>query len=218
MFFCAGRGTRMLELTQHQPKPMINVAGHPLIDHAIDAMGAVPRQFANLHYQPDVLKSHLNLAGIEPIFEVDLLETGGGLKHALPQLDRDTVFTMNTDAVWAGPPPAEFLRAHWKPDIMDGLMLLIPKNNAIGHKGTGDFLRAPNGALTRGAGDVYTGLQIIKTKYVEEIAHSHFSLNLAWETLLTHGTLFGAVYSGHWCDVGYPEAIPIAESMLEHHS
>ncbi|MBU2936167.1 nucleotidyltransferase family protein [Pacificibacter marinus] len=218
MFFCAGRGTRMLELTQHQPKPMINVAGRPLIDHAVDAMGDIPRQFANLHYQPEILEKHLNLAGIEPIFETDLLETGGGLKHALPLLDRDAVFTMNTDAVWSGPAPAEFLRMHWNPDIMDGLLLLIPKANAVGHKGTGDFRRAADGALARGAGDVYTGLQVIKTKYVAEIEQSHFSLNMAWETLLTRRTLYGAIYSGHWCDVGYPEAIPLAESMLETHS
>ncbi|MEM5477943.1 nucleotidyltransferase family protein [Pacificibacter sp. AS14] len=217
MFFCAGRGTRMLELTQHQPKPMITVAGRPLIDHAIEAMGDMPRRFANLHYHPEVLEKHLNLAGIDPIFETDLLETGGGLKHALPQLDRDAVFTMNTDAVWAGPKPAKFLRAHWNPDIMDALMLLIPKDNAVGHKRAGDFLRAPDGTLTRGTGDVYTGLQIIKTKYVSEIEQSHFSLNLAWETLLARGTLYGAVYSGHWCDLGHPEAIPLAESMLEHH-
>jgi MurNAc alpha-1-phosphate uridylyltransferase len=207
----------MLELTQHQPKPMIKVAGRPLIDHAIDAMGGVERQFANLHYQPEVLEKHLTFAGIEPIFEPDLLETGGGLKHALPRLNRDTVFTMNTDAVWAGPTPAQTLSAHWSPDVMDGLMLLIPKHRAIGHKGTGDFMRATDGTLTRGTGDVYTGLQIIKTKYVEHIESSHFSLNVAWEALLSRGTLFGAVYTGHWCDVGYPEAIPLAESMLEQH-
>ena len=163
MFFCAGRGTRMLALTQHQPKPMIHVAGRPLIDHAIDAMDDMPRRFANLHYHPENLEKHLNLAGIEPIFETELLETGGGLKHALPQLDRDAVFTMNTDAVWSGPKPAKVLRKHWNPDMMDGLLLLIPKDNAIGHKGTGDFLRASDGTLARGAGDVYTGLQIIKT-------------------------------------------------------
>jgi MurNAc alpha-1-phosphate uridylyltransferase len=205
----------MLALTEHLPKPMIQVAGQPLIDHAIDAMEGVHRQFANLHYQPEVLEKHLILAGIEPIFESGLLETGGGLKHALPQLDRDSVFTMNTDAVWAGSSPAQFLRDQWDPNIMDGLMLLIPKHRAIGHKGTGDFMRGTDGALTRGAGDVYTGLQIIKTQCVDHIEQSHFSLNVAWEALLTRGTLFGAVYTGHWCDVGYPDAIPLAESMLE---
>lgn len=217
MFFCAGRGTRMLALTQDKPKPMIKVAGRPLIDHAIDAMGGIERRFANLHYQPDALEKDLNSAGIGSIFEPDLLETGGGLKHALPQLDRDVVFTMNTDAVWSGPAPAQALTQYWDPDIMDGLMLLIPKDRAIGHKGKGDFIAAPDGSLTRGAGDVYTGLQIIKTKYVDDIEQSHFSLNVVWETLLSRGTLFGTVYTGHWCDVGYPEAIPLAEAMLERH-
>lgn len=217
MFFCAGRGTRMLALTQDKPKPMIEVAGRPLIDHAIDAMRGVERRFANLHYHPEALEKHLSSAGIGSIFESDLLETGGGLKHALPQLNRDTVFTMNTDAVWSGPSPAQVLAQHWDPDQMDGLMLLIPKDRAIAHKGTGDFISAPDDRLTRGAGDVYTGLQIIKTKYVGDIEQSHFSMNVAWETLLARGTLFGAEYTGRWCDVGYPEAIPLAETMLEHH-
>ena len=205
----------MLAHTQHQPKPMITVAGRPLIDHAIDAMQGVNRRFANTHYLPDALEKHLNCAGIEPIFEEILLETGGGLKHALPRLKRDTVFTMNTDAVWLGPTPAAFLSEHWKPEIMDGLMLLIPKPQAIGHKGAGDFIPAQNGALSRGPGDVYTGLQIIKTKYVSQIDQTHFSLNLVWQTLLARGTLFGATYPGRWCDVGHPEAISLAESLLE---
>ncbi|MFT6424968.1 MAG: MurNAc alpha-1-phosphate uridylyltransferase [Celeribacter sp.] len=208
----------MLEHTQHQPKPMINVAGRPLVDHAIDAMDGINRRFANTHYLPEKLENHLNNAGIEPIFEKDLLETGGGLKHALSRLNRDAVFTMNTDAVWTGPKPAEYLAAHWNPDIMDGLMLLIPKAQAIGHKGAGDFLCAQDGTLTRGPGDVYTGLQIIKTKYADQIEQTHFSLNLVWETLLSRETLFGAVYSGQWCDVGYPAAISLAESLLEQNS
>ena len=215
MFFCAGRGTRMRALTENQPKPMINVAGRPLVDHAIDAMDGVNRRFANLHYQPEKLEKHLSSAGIETVFEEDLLETGGGLKNALPVLDRDTVFTMNTDAVWKGPKPAQFLAQSWNPDRMDGLLLLIPKSHAIGHKGTGDFTSAPDGQIARGPGDVYSGLQILKTKYVEAITDSHFSLNVVWDDLLARGTLFGAVFPGQWCDVGHPDAILLAETLLK---
>jgi MurNAc alpha-1-phosphate uridylyltransferase len=215
MFFCAGRGTRMGTLTQHQPKPMVKVAGRPLIDHAMDAMEGVERRFANLHYLPNTLEKYLNLARFETIFEQDLLETGGGLKHALPRINRSEIFTMNTDSAWSGPKPAQWLAQHWQPDIMDGLLLLVPKDRALGHKGTGDFITHQDGTVVRGAGDIYCGLQIIKTQYIQQRPETHFSLNLVWEDLLARGTLFGAPYPGQWCDVGYPDAIPLAETMLE---
>jgi MurNAc alpha-1-phosphate uridylyltransferase len=215
MFFCAGRGTRMNALTKHNPKPMIKVSGRPLVDHALDAMEGVERRFANVHYLPEALEKHLSLAGLETIFEPILLETGGGLKHALPLINRDVVFTMNTDSVWRGPKPAQWLKQHWQPDIMDALLLLVPKERAIAHKGTGDFITQPDGTLMRGKGDVYCGLQIIKTHLIQKRPETHFSLNLVWEDLLARGTLFGAPYPGKWCDVGYPEAISFAETMLE---
>jgi MurNAc alpha-1-phosphate uridylyltransferase len=214
MLFCAGKGTRMKALTQRIPKPMIRVNNMPLVDHALDAMSGINRRFANIHHLPDAIEKHLSEAGVTTIHETDLLETGGGLKRALPIISRNTIFTMNTDAVWVGPKPAKFLSAHWNPDIMDGLMLLISKDKAAGHKGRGDFIVNPAGQLERGFGDVFSGLQIIKSKYVEQVSETHFSLNVVWEQLLERKTLFGTVYPGSWCDVGYPEAIDIAEKLV----
>lgn len=215
MFFCAGKGTRMKALTQQVPKPMVRVNSVPLVDYALEAMSGVNRRFANTHYLPDILESHLRAANVEPIHEPELLETGGGLKHALPTISRDVLFTMNTDAVWKGPKPAELLVKQWDPTRMDGLMLLIPIDRAIGHKGQGDFLRDKTGLLHRGAGEVFTGLQIIKSKFVERVAETHFSMNVVWDDLLQRKTLFGAIYPGTWCDVGYPEAIELAETLLK---
>ena len=109
MIFAAGHGTRMGALTQDQPKPMIKVANRTLIDRALalaDAAG-VSRKVINLHYLGHLLEAHLAArADVEFSWEVDAaLETGGGLKQALPQLGPEPVFTLNPDAVWTGDNP-----------------------------------------------------------------------------------------------------------------
>ncbi|MEO0371068.1 MAG: nucleotidyltransferase family protein [Pseudomonadota bacterium] len=217
MIFAAGFGTRMGDLTKDRPKPLIEVAGRPLIDHAlsvVDGFGA-DKVVINLHYKAELLRAHL--AGKDVAFSEerpDILETGGGLKAALPLLGGEVVFTMNSDAVWAGPNPLRHLLGFWDPDKMDALLLCVPRDHAIGHDGTGDFLLDPQGRMSRGAGQVYSGVQIIKTDRVQDTAKAAFSLNEVWDVALAKGRLFGASYPGTWCDVGHPEGICLAEAML----
>ncbi|WP_417275453.1 nucleotidyltransferase family protein [Celeribacter halophilus] len=215
MIFCAGRGTRMKALTEHQPKPMIKVAGRPLVDHALDQLEGIPHRVANLHYLPDMLRDHLTSAGLETVFEETLLETGGGFKNALPYFKSDAVFTMNTDAVWKGPRAADVLSAAWDADKMDALLLVVAKPRAHAHLGSGDFDLETDGRLRRGTSYIYTGAQILKTAPVSEIEETYFSLNRVWENLFARGRIYGVEYRGHWCDVGHPEGIAIAEDMLE---
>ena len=218
MLFAAGFGTRMGTLTAHKPKPLISVAGRPLIDHAlthVEAYGA-DRIVVNTHYLPDQIADHLQDSDVVLSNEApDILETGGGLRAALPFLGKAPVFTMNTDAVWRGPNPLDYLAARWMPEKMDALLLCIPTKNAVGHKGQGDFLLAGDGALTRGHGQIYSGLQIIKTDRLTHVSERRFSLNLLWDMMLADGTIYGATYPGHWCDVGQPESIALAEALLE---
>ena len=214
MIFCAGRGTRMKALTEDRPKPMIEVAGRPLVEHALAQLDGIPNRVANLHYLPDQLKTRLVSAGVETIYETELLETGGGLKNALPLFTEDTIFTMNTDAVWKGPQASDVLSRAWNPEIMDALLLTVPHNRAHGHLGQGDFDLAENGQLSRGKATIYTGMQILQTDTVEEIDDRFFSLNLVWERLFERGRIFGVEYPGQWCDVGHPEGIEIAERLL----
>jgi N-acetyl-alpha-D-muramate 1-phosphate uridylyltransferase len=217
MMFAAGFGTRMKHLTQDQPKPMVNVAGRPLIDHALDLASAIApdRIVANLHYKPEPLLAHLNGRNVQTIVEdPDILETGGGLRNALPLLGKGPVFTMNTDAIWAGPNPLAMLQDAWNPDIMDALLIGIPTAQAVGHSGTGDFVMDQDGRLTRGPGVIYGGVQIIKTDLLETIPDRAFSLNLLWDKMLTMGRMYGVRYTGKWCDVGHPEGITLAENML----
>ncbi|MEX3316155.1 nucleotidyltransferase family protein [Sulfitobacter sp. PS-8MA] len=217
MMFAAGFGTRMKHLTQTQPKPMVPLAGRPLIDHALDlARGIAPRRIvANLHYLPDQLEAHLRPQGVATVREMpDILDTGGGLRNALPLLGEGPVFTMNSDAIWAGPNPLTLLRAAWEPRQMDALLMTVPLGQTLGHEGKGDFALGPEGHLTRGPGNVYGGVQIIKTDLLAEIEEERFSLNILWDMMLQRERLFGMAYPGRWCDVGHPGGIALAESLL----
>lgn len=218
LLFAAGLGTRMGALTQDRPKPMVKVAGRPLIDHALSLISSemIGPCVVNLHYKGDMVRDHLRDRDIVFSDETSmLLETGGGLRHALPLLGDTTVCTLNTDAVWSGPNPISRLLAAWNPK-MEALLLTVPKARAIGHKGNGDFIADADGRLSRGAGEIYTGLQIIRTDDLENITETSFSMNVLWNRIAERGGLYGMSYDGRWCDVGQPESIALAEDMLTH--
>ncbi|OSP55356.1 nucleotidyltransferase family protein [Pseudoruegeria sp. SK021] len=215
MLFAAGFGTRMGALTADRPKPLIPVAGRPLIDHALGLAEFVPKRVVNAHYHYQKLKNHLAGQAVELSVETpDILETGGGLRAALPLLGPAPVFTLNTDAIWTGPNPLETLRRAWDPTQMDALLLLVPASRATGHSGPGDFALAPDHQITRGPGYVYSGAQILRTDSLTSIDKPAFSLNVLWDIMAQSGRLFGAVHRGGWCDVGRPEGIDMAEAML----
>lgn len=217
LLFAAGLGTRMGPLVLDRPKPLVPVAGKPLIDHALD-LTDVPQigtRVVNVHYKGDMLRDHLSSRNITFSDESNrLLETGGGLAQARPLLGSGPVLTLNTDAVWHGPNPITALLAAWR-DHMEALMLMVPRSHAFGHKGNGDFIIGPDGRMQRGPGDVYTGLQMIRTERLSDIHETAFSMNVFWNQINARGGLFGARYSGQWCDVGHPGAISLAEDMLK---
>ena len=218
MLFSAGFGTRMRHLTEDRPKPLVEVAGVPLIEHTLSLAEEIePKKIvANLHYKPEKLELYLADRGVETVREApEILETGGGLKNAMGQLNANPVFTANTDAVWQGPNPFSYLLNAWKPEEMDALLLCIPHERSLGHSGPGDFILDSKGRLQRGAGDIFGGIQIIKTDLLHEIREVSFSLNAVWSHMLEEGRLFGAQYPGQWCDVGTPEGVLMAEKMLE---
>jgi len=218
MIFAAGFGTRMRHLTQYRPKPMVTVGGTPLIDHAIAQAQALPavKTVVNLHYKPDSLLAHLAGQNVEPILETpDILDTGGGLRNALPVLQNDTVMTLNSDAVWGGSNPLSLLANAWDPERMDALLMCIPQHNAIGHQGGGNFVLDAQGRATRGDGLIYGGAQIIKTDLLKNIPDKVFSLNVIWDLMIAKNSLYAAEYDGKWCDVGHPEGVALAEETMK---
>lgn len=215
MLFAAGFGTRMGALTANLPKPMIKVAGRPLIDHALEVADGAKRIVANVHYKPQALAAHLAARGVAVSHEEVILETGGGLRAALPLLGDGPVMTLNTDAVWTGANPLDQLADVWDAARMDGLLLVSP-DDAVG-KGAGDFVMGSDGRLSRAQGargQVYLGAQILRTEGLLALTETVFSLNLLWDRMIAKGRLFGVVHRGGWCDVGHPAGIAEAEAML----
>ena len=218
MLFAAGFGTRMRHLTTDRPKPLVAVGGKALMDHTLDLAQAIgpSRIVANSHYHADLIAAHLKGTNVVISYESpDILETGGGVRKALPLLGDGPVFTANTDAIWQGPNPFEMLKSAWQPDEMDALLVCIPRHNAVGHNGIGDFTLDTDGRLTRGPGLIYGGIQIMKTQGLHSIEQAAFSLNLVWNDMHDRGRLFGLSYPGKWCDVGSPEGVHMAERLLE---
>ncbi len=216
LIFAAGFGTRMGALTATRPKPLIEVGGKALLDHALDLTQDVPRVVVNTHYRAEQIARHLQGRNVLLSHETpEVLETGGGLKQALPLLKADPVMTLNSDAVWAGPNPLDILRAAWDGTRMEALLLCVPKTRAYGHGGPGDFLTDRDGRASRGPGDIYTGAQILRTGRLQDIDATVFSLREVWKEMIAARRLFTVTYPGAWCDVGRPEGIALAETLLE---
>jgi MurNAc alpha-1-phosphate uridylyltransferase len=217
MIFGAGFGTRMGPLTADRPKPLIDLGGVTLLDRAraLGADAGCAPVVVNTHYKADAMARHLAGTGVIVSDEsARILETGGGLRHALPHLGAGPVATLNPDGLWSGPNPLTFLRSAWNPDRMGALLLVLPLSRAVAHKGSGDFSMDSDGRLGRGGRFVYTGAQIVDPAGLHDIEDDVFSLNLLWNSLAADGRLFGLAYPGRWCDVGHPEGLAAAEALL----
>ena len=218
MIFAAGLGTRMRPLTNTRPKPLVEVAGQTLLDRALQIglqAGAAPIA-VNAHYLGDQIADHLADCNVALSDESDLLlDTGGGLRKALPLLGAGPVMTLNPDVIWTGSNPLTHLQAAWDDSRMDALLMLIPLAQATARQGAGDFSLDPQGHLIRKGDFVYGGAQIIRPDRLAEIPDTVFSLNKLWDLLIADNHAFGLIYQGGWCDVGSPEAIPLAEALLD---
>lgn len=217
MIFAAGFGTRMGRLTETCPKPLLQVAGKSLLDRALTLgeEATVARTVVNAHYLHERIIDHLE--GHDVVVSVEtpeLLDTGGGLRQALPFLGTSPVFTLNPDAIWTGPNPLTALARAWKPDRMDALMMLIPPEAAGAREGRGDVELDAQGHVRRGGALIYGGAQLVKTESLRDIRQIRFSLNILWDRMIAKKRLFGIIHSGGWCDVGHPEGIAQAVAML----
>jgi N-acetyl-alpha-D-muramate 1-phosphate uridylyltransferase len=222
MIFAAGLGTRMGALTADRPKPLLPVAGRPLLDHALAVARAVrpPRIVVNTHAHAEQIAAHLGRTAPDVLIshEPERLETGGGLKRALPLLDGSPVFTLNADALWTPPSPLALLADAWNPSRMTALLVLVPRAAARAHPGRGDFFLAADGRLThRGAAPeapyVFTGAQVLDPSSLATVPEDAFSLWHLWKPLLAEGRLHGVVHPGPWVDVGTPAGLAAAEAI-----
>ncbi len=230
MLMAAGLGKRMRPLTATRPKPLVKVAGKPLMDHALDRMadGGIRRVVVNVHYLADTVEAHLKARRGDMEFVISderakLLETGGGLMRARPLLGDQPFFCANSDNLWVDGPRETFamMRALWDPARMDALLLLVPLAHATCHGGMGDFHMDASGRLSRRkpshvAPFVFTGVQILSPALLTDPPGEVFSTNIFWNRAIEAGRLYGVSHQGLWFDVGTPQAIPVVEATLAH--
>jgi len=229
MVMAAGLGKRMRPLTATRPKPLVEVAGKPLIDHCFERLkeAGVKRAVVNVHYLADALEAHLKKRsqGLEIIISderAQLLDTGGGLLHALPLIDADPFFAVNSDNLWidGAVNSLRLLASNWDDERMDALLLLVPQARANCHSGQGDFHMSANGAVRRKkpgtvAPFVFTGVQMVSKRLCEgELPDGPFSTNLLWDRAIAKGRCFGVAHQGLWFDVGTPINVRKTEEML----
>lgn len=226
MVLAAGLGKRMRPLTASQPKPMIRVAGKPLLDHALDRLeeAGIAKAVVNVHYLADAIVAHV-MARTAPVVTISderdlLLETGGGLIKAQDLLP-DPFFCVNSDNVWLDGPTNAFheLSNAWDPDRMDALLLLVPHTGALNFAGKGDFHMDGKGRLTRRrsgriAPFIFTGVQLVSKRLLRDAPEGPFSTNLLWDRAIEEERLYGAAFTGRWFEVGNPQAIAPTEAAL----
>ncbi|MGB8602676.1 MAG: nucleotidyltransferase family protein [Rhizomicrobium sp.] len=227
MIMAAGLGTRMRPLTLTRPKPLVEVAGKAMIDHAIDRLKAagVTQFVVNLHYLADMLRDHLSKRKDVEILYSDetegLLGTGGGIVKALHYFGDEPFFVHNSDTLWIeGYGVAlERMKEIWDSNRMDGLLLMAPLIGSLGYEGRGDFLmdsvghlaRVPMGRVSPFA---YPGVQIVHPRLFDNAPEGTFSVNILWDRAIEQGRLYGQRLEGMWMHVGTPQAVKDAEEKM----
>lgn len=227
MVMAAGKGTRMRPLTDTRPKPLVSFMGSPLIDHVLDRLedAGIEEVIVNIHHFADQLEAHLARREFPRILISDeraqLLDTGGGAKHALHLLGDEPIVTFNSDSVWVEGWGSNLknLIAAFDPETMDALLMIADAARTIGYVGRGDFHMDPLGRLARrGSSEtvpyMFAGVQVIKPQLFAEGPEGPFSTNLIWDRLIERGTLFGQRMSGIWMHVGSPEDLEAAEEFM----
>ena len=228
MVLAAGLGTRMRPLTDTLPKPLVEIAGRTLLDHAIDrlALVGVERVVVNVHYLAEMVTAQLarrDEPQIEVSREAELLETGGGVKQALPLLG-ETFFVVNSDVFWLDARDHALTRLADAFDDarMDAVLLLQRTVTAVGYEGNGDYFLDPLGAPRRRgeretAPYLFSGLQLLRRGLFDGITERRFSLNRIYDRAEREGRLHAIVHDGEWFHVGTPEGLAATSARLSSH-
>lgn len=227
MVLAGGLGLRMRPLTLATPKPLIKLAGKPLLGYVLDRLEAagIDTVVVNVHYLPDQIEAFVKTRAHPTIVVSDeragLLDTGGGVLRALDHLGPDPFFICNADSISlpVGTPSLARMAAAFEAKTMDCLMLLASTANAIGYDGRGDFFMTPDGHLKRrGEREIapfaFTGTSLAHPRLFEGAPSGPFSLNRLWDRALQQERLRGLRQDGQWMHIGTPEALDQAERQL----
>ena len=227
MVLAAGLGVRMRPLTDNTPKPLVRVAGQPLLDHVLDklANAGVTEAVVNVHYLPDQIIEHTRGRARPRVLISDerdqVLGTGGGVVKALPLLGDAPFFHVNSDTMWIDGVRSNLARLAetFDPDRMDILLLMAPTTSSIGYGGRGDYAMLPDGALRKRREHqvvpfVYAGAAIMSPSLFAGAPKGEFSLTKMFDRANEQERLFGLRLDGVWMHVGTPDAIHAAEEAF----
>jgi MurNAc alpha-1-phosphate uridylyltransferase len=227
MVLAAGFGTRMRPLTDRMPKPLVPVAGRPLLDHVLDklAEAGVADAVVNVHYLPDQIIDHVATRTKPRVTISDerdaVLGTGGGVVKALPLLGDAPFYHLNADTLWidGAQPNLSRLADAFDPARMDILLLLAPTADSIGYSGNGDYAMLPDGSLRRRKERevvpfVYAGVAILSPAIFAGAPSGEFALTKLFDRAGEQGRLFGLRLDGLWMHVGTPDAVQAAEQAF----
>jgi MurNAc alpha-1-phosphate uridylyltransferase len=227
MVLAAGLGTRMRPLTEDRPKPLLELAGKSLLHHALDRLAdaGVAHAVVNAHWFADQVEASVAAHPGPPeamaIREDILLETGGGVTNALPQLGDTPFAVVNGDAFWLDGPRRTLARmaAAFDEAEMDALLLMVRTSLVDGEAGRGDFLLDPLGRARRPrereiAPYLFGGVQILHPRLFKGAPEGPFSLNILYSRAIEEGRLFGLVHDGAWFHLSTPRDLERAETLL----
>jgi N-acetyl-alpha-D-muramate 1-phosphate uridylyltransferase len=227
MVLAAGLGLRMRPLTDRLPKPLVQVAGRPLLDHVLNKLGdaGVAEAVVNVHYLPDQIIAHVAGRTKPRVIISDernqVLGTGGGIVKALPLLGGMPFFLVNADTLWIDGVRSNLVRLAetFDPARMDILLLMAPTASSIGYNGNGDYAMLPDGALRKRKEHqvvpfVYAGAAILSPSVFANAPSGEFSLTKMFDAANEQERLFGLRLDGMWMHVGTPDAVAAAEDAF----
>ncbi|MDP5208792.1 nucleotidyltransferase family protein [Microbulbifer sp. 2205BS26-8] len=212
MVLAAGFGRRMRPLTDQIPKPLLSVAGKPLIEHALERLRGIGVRLVviNLGYLGQKIRDYLGGGerwGLDIRYSVEHEEqplgTAGGILKAMPLLGDAPFLVVNGD-VWC-----DFDLSQWVARPLSkhcpGRLLMVPNPP---HNPEGDF-GIERGLLSGGSRPRYTfaGISWLRPEMLTDYAKLRDCFGLGEVFTLNEGRLQAELYTGDWCDVGTPERL-----------
>ena len=228
MVLAAGYGTRLKPLTDRMPKPLVSVAGKPMIEYVLGKLRAYGIQeiIINVSHLKEQLTAYLSAfkdLTIKISEEAEPLETGGGLKKALPLLGSDPFFTINSDILWTDEQESALdrLTHYWDDAKMDFLLLAQPKAKAIGHdQGEDHLFIKPGNTIDwneREAPYIIAGIGIVHPRILLNAPDGKFTVKFLWHEALKQNRLVCLPHHGQWFQTGTLQDIKTAEKHLKRH-
>lgn len=215
MILAAGRGERMRPLTDTVPKPLLEAGGKPLLQYHIEklASAGITEIVINTGRLGDLIEARFAdgaSLGVEIVYSHEgnaPLETGGGIRRALPLLGGEGFLVINgdiwTDYGFSGLSSAPVDLAH----------LVLVTNPA--HHAEGDFVMGDDGLVREGGGRrlTYSGIGVFRPELFRDEPEAAFPLAPLLRRAMRDGRVSGEFYAGTWLDIGTPERLAEAESL-----